>query len=341
MAFTLIDEGSWTSDGTNKKIDTPGSADYFVTTNVTQMPLAPNPGVCIRGEWYGKKFGFGATAVNDGIRWKKTDGTNALLIDTFQTSIVSNGFTYIETNPVIEAQNAAAITAITAASPAVVTQVAHGYLPGDILQFNGTTGMLQISGMNFQISTVNANDYTLIGLRAAAFAAAGTAGFTRRISKYLAVDPQYLYVTEITKATQAVVRFSVDPTAYYVVGMKIHFTIPASFGMTQMNGLTGKIVAVDAANYTMTVDIDSTAFSSFAFPASALSPTAQLFATAAPAGASTQLDPITKVQTGWDFQYQPFRTGVFTPHMIVSGGAQSPGGADGDQINYMCYKLER
>ncbi len=339
MPFTILTGGSFTSTGAGVKIPLPSSADYFVTTNVTQMPLAPATGVVIRAEWYGSQFGLGATAANDGIRWKKTNSTNALLIDTFGTATASNGFTYVTSAPVVEAQAANAITAITAASPAVVSQT-NTYSDGDIIQFYNTTGMLQIAGMNFQISTTSGSGYTLIGLRAAGFAAAATAGFTRRISKFAAVEPQFLYVTEITKATQAVVRVSVDPTQYYAVGMKVHFSVPYSFGMTQMNQLTGKIVAMSAANYTMTVDIDSSAFTTFAFPASASSPTSQLFATVAPAGASTQVDPVTGVQTGYNFQYQPFRSGEFVPYMYLSGGAQSPAGAAADQINWMAYQLE-
>ena len=114
-----------------------------------------------------------------------------------------------------------------------------------------------------------------------------------------------------------------------------------------MNQLTGKILAVNAVAasssvgaYNVTVDIDSSAFSAFAFPASSASPTAQLFATASPAGASTQFDPVSLVQTGYDFQKQPFRSGQFVPYMFLSGGAQSPAGAVDDQINWMAYKLE-
>lgn len=339
MAFTIITGGSFTSTGAGVKVLLPSSADYFVTTNITQMPLAPATAVVIRGEWYGSKFGVGATAANDGIRWKKTNSTNAINIDTFGTATASNGFTYVSTTPVVEAQAANAITAITAASPAVVSQT-NTYSENDIVYLYGTTGMLQISGMPFQISTVSGSGYTLIGLRAVGFAAAATAGFTRRVSKFNAVEPEFLFITEITKATQAVVRTSVDPTDHYVVGMLIHFSIPASFGMTQMNGLTGKIVAVSAANYTVTVDIDSTAFTTFAFPASSSSPTAQLFATYAPAGARTQFDPTTNVQTGYNFQIQPFRSGQFVPYMFLSGGAQSPAGAANDVINWMAYKLE-
>jgi hypothetical protein len=339
MAFTIIAGGTFTSTGAGVKIKLPSSADYFTTTNMTQLPLAPNPGVVVRAEWYGSKFGFGQSAANDGIRWKKTNSTNAINIDTFGTATASNGFTYVTSAPVVEAQAANAITAITNASPAVVSQT-NTYSNDDIIQFYGTTGMLQISGMNFQISSASGSEYSLIGLRAAGFTAAATAGFTRRISKFAAVDPQFLYVTEITKATQAVVRTSVDPTQYYVVGMKVHFSVPASFGMTQINQMTGTITAMSAANYTMTVDIDSTAFTTFAFPTSASSRTSQLFATIAPAGAKTTKDYITSVETGYNFQYQGFRTGEFTPYMFLSGGAQSPAGADADQINWLAYELE-
>lgn len=339
MPFTIITGGSFTSTGISQKLVMPSSPDYIKFVNVSQMANATATD-CVAGEWFGSKFGSGATAANDGIRWRKV-GSSTILIDTFATITATNGFTYVTTNPVVEAANAAAITSITQAGNAVVSQVAHGYANGDILQFNGTTGMLQISGMNFEISSASANAYTLIGLNSSGFAAPATAGTTRRISKYLAVDPQFLYITGISKATSAVVTFSVDPTAYYVVGMKMRFSIPSSFGMLEMNGLTGTITAVNAAAYTVTVDIDSTAFTTFAFPASTASPTAPLFATIAPAGAKTAFDPNTLVQTGYDFQFQPFKTGQFTPYILLGGGgAGNATGTSGNIINWMAYKLE-
>lgn len=333
MPFTITMGGSFTSTGAGVKILLPNYADYFKTWNMTKL-AAVNPNVVVNGQWFGSKFGLGQSAAGLGIQTVKT---TAMLDSEFAANL---GFTYVATNPVVEAQNAAAITAITAASPAVVSQVAHGYSNGDIIQFYNTTGMLQISGMNFQISSVNPNDYTLLGLPAVGFAAAATAGFTRRISKFLAVDPQFLYVTAVSKATQAVVTFSVDPSAYYVVGMKMNFSIPYSFGMTELNQVTAKILSVDAATYQVTLDLDTTAFTTFAFPASSSSPTAQLFATASPAGTSTQRDPNTFVETGYNFQYQAFKSGQFVPYIYLAGGAQSPAGAVGDKINWMAYKLE-
>jgi hypothetical protein len=344
MPFTIITQGSFTSEGVGVKIPLPSSADYFRTQNITQLATTQGTGRVVQGEFYPAIMN-----PNDGIRWKKTNSTSAMNADLFSTSTASNGFTYVTTSPSVEAQAANAITGITAANPAVVTQT-NTYTEGDIVRIYNTTGMLQIAGMDFQISTVSGSGYTLLGLPATAsngFAAVGTAGNTRRVSKALAVDPQYLYITNISQALQAVVSTSVDPSLYYSVGMKIYFSVPSSFGMAQMNRLTGKIVAVNAVSatsdigaYNLTVDIDTTAFTAFAFPASTSSPTAALFATLAPAGAKTETNIITNVTTGYDFDLQPFRTGEFTPYMFLAAGAQSPAGSTDDLIVWQAYKME-
>lgn len=349
MPFTILDGGSYTSTGASQFIPLPSSADYFQVWNVTQMALTGS--VCVGGEWFGPKFGLGQSAANDGLRWRKA-GTSAILIDTFATATASNGFTYVTTLPRVEAQAANAITAISAANPAVVTQT-NTYADGDIIRIYNTTGDLTISGMDFQISSTSGAGYTLLGLAniAGNGLAAATGGNTRKVGSTLlaplAVNPEMMYVTNLSQATQMVVSTSVDPSLWYSVGMKIHLSVPDSFGMIEADQLTGTILAVNAVAasgnigaYNVTVDIDSSAFNAFAFPLTTLSPTARLFATFAPAGARTQQDPVTQVFTGYDFTLQPFRTANFTPGMIIGGGAASAGGAADDIINWMSYKLE-
>lgn len=345
MPFTIMTQGSFTSAGVGVKIILPSSADYFVSKNITQLATTQATGRCVMGEW----FNDPSIVSNSGIRWTKSNNTSVMNADLFTTSTASNGFTYVTTSPVVEAQASNAITAITNANPAVVTQT-NTYNNGDIIRIYNSTGMLQIGGMDFQISSVSGSGYTLAGLPATAsngFAAAATAGNTRRISKNAAVDPEFLYITNISQASQAVVSTSVDPANYYVVGMKVHFSVPSSFGMTQMNQLTGTIVAINAVSFTgnigaynMTVDIDSSAFTAFAFPASTSSPTAPLFATLAPAGAKTSFDPNTQVQTGYNFVQQPFHTGQFTPYMYLAPGVLSPAGSTSDVIIWQAWKKE-
>lgn len=345
MPFTILTGGSFTSTGVSVNIPIPSSADYFKTVNITQMAAAGT--VCVAGEWFGSKFGAGASAANDGLRWRKA-GSSAILIDTFATATASDGFTYVTTAPVVEAANSNAITAITAANPAVVSQT-NTYSNGDFLRIYSTTGDLTIGGMVFQISSASGSGYTLLGLANVSGngLAAATNGTTRRISNFAAVDPEFLYVTNISKATSAVVSTSVDPSAFYVVGMRMKFTVPSSFGMKEMDQLTGTITAVNAVSatssigaYNVTVDIDSSAFTTFTFPASALSPTSRLFATVAPAGIRTQFNAVTNTETGYNFLKNPFHTGQFTPFIKLGGGAASPAGANADVINWMAYKLE-
>ncbi len=353
MAFTILDGGSYTSTGAGVRINLPSSADYFRTWNITQLAAA-SPTVVVGGEWFGPKFGAGASAANSGIRWKKA-GSSVLQIDSFSTSTASNGFTYVTTTPNV----GPVVTGFssTAANPAVATQT-NTYSENDLVRLITATGDLVLGGMVFQISSVSGSGYTLLGLPATAangFSVVSAAS-TRRVSKFAAVDPEYLFITNIRPATdlttpgaanQSVISVSVDPANYYVVGMKVHFSVPSSLGMIQMDQLTGTILALNVGTgtnigaYNFTVDIDCSAFTAFTFPASATSPVSKLFATVSPAGAQTSFNPVTLVQTGYEFQKQPFHTGQFTPYMFIAGGAASPGGANLDVINWMSYKLEQ
>lgn len=337
MPFTIVTQGTFTQGATavSQVIPLPSGADYFVTTNLTQMATTANPGVVVRGEWYGG----GLTAVNDGLRWKKTNSTSAINIDKFSTSTASNGFTYVNVQPSPEA--AVTGTAITNANPAVVTMT-NSYSEGDVVQLYGTTGMLQIAGMAFTISSVSGSGFTLLGLDASGFSAPATAVVARRISKLMPVEPRFLYVTGITQASQGVV--TVSEKHQYVVGQKVEFSIPGSFGMVQLNNYylpqSKPPVITAVTDYTFTINVNTTNFTAFAFPASSSSPTAQLFATVSSAGQSTQYNPITGVQTGYNFQYVPYHTGNFIPYMYLPSGAQSPAGQANDIIVWQAYKME-
>jgi hypothetical protein len=50
----------------------------------------------------------------------------------------------------------------------------------------------------------------------------------------------------------------------YVAGMEVKFLIPQAFGMQQLNNLRGQVIQL--TSNTLTIDIDSTNFTSFAYP---------------------------------------------------------------------------
>jgi hypothetical protein len=320
MAFTIVTQGTFTQPATaiNQVIPLPSGADYFKTYNLTQMPLTPATAVVVMGEW----FGGGLTANNDGLRWKKSNSTNALVLDTFQTATASNGFTYVNAPP----QPEAALTGT--------------YSEGDVVTIYNSVGAQMYSGMSFTISSVSGSGFTLLGLNSPGSAA--TSFQVRRVSKLMPVEPRYLYVTGITQATQAVV--TVSEQHQYVVGQNVEFSIPGSFGMVQLNNFNQPqskpplITAVTA--YTFTINVNTTNYTAFAFPATALSPTTQLFATVSSAGQNVNYNPITGVQMGYNVNYVPFHSGILIPYMYIPSGAQSPGGAAGDTILWQNWKAE-
>jgi hypothetical protein len=336
MPFTIVTQGTFTQPSTavNQIIPLPSGADYFKTINLTQMATTQSTGRVVAGEW----FGGGLTANNDGLRWKKTDSTSAINIDKFSTSTISNGFTYVTGFPAPQA--ALTGTTITNASPAVAT-VTNTYSEGDTVVIYDAVGMQQISGMTFTISSVSGSGFTLLGLNTPGSAA--TSFKVRRVNQFTPVEPSFLFVTAVTQAAQAQVTVSQANSVY--LGQKFEFTVPGSFGMVQLNNFYQPqnlpvVVTSIVDAYNFTINLNTTNYSPFAFPASSMSPTAQLFATIAPAGQSTQFNSITGVQTGYNFNQIPFHTGIFVPYMYVPSGAQSPGGSAGDVIVWQAYKME-
>lgn len=336
MPFTIITQGSFKSAGVPVNIPLPSSADYFKTINMTQLATTQTPGRGFMFEWFGNP----SFAVNTAIEWFKTDATNVVNMNL----VASGGFNYVTDFPAPEA--AVTGTAITAATPAVVTMT-NTYNNGDRVILYDTTGMAQIGGMSFTISSVSGGGFTLLGLPAAGFAAPATDVIARRISPFNAVLPEFMYVTAVSQAAQGQVTVSNDITSTVYVGQKLVFQIPQSFGMVELNtsnspgtqDLPAVVTSiVDAYNFT--INVNTTAFTAFAFPASTGSPTAPLFATVAPAGSSTQFDPILQTFTGYNFNLQPFRSSLFIPFMNLQPGAQGPAGSSGDTIVWQAGKWD-
>jgi cellobiose-specific phosphotransferase system component IIB len=337
MAFTIVTQGTFTQPATavNQTIPLPSSVDYFKTYNLTQMATTQSTGRNVIGEW----FGGGLTNNNDGISWVKANSANTMTASTFAT-LGASGFTYVNKYPAPQA--ALTGTTITQATAAVAS-VTNTYSNGDQVVIYNAVGMQQISGMTFTISSVTGSQFTLLGLNSSGFAAAATSFMVRRVAAYALVEPQALFVTAITQAAQAQVTVSQANMVY--LGQKLEFTIPASFGMVQLNNFyisqnLPVVVTAIVDPYNFLINVNTTNFTAFAFPASSGSPTTQFFATVAPAGQSTQYNPITGVQTGYNFNQIPFHTGLFTPYMLLPAGAQAPGGSANDVIVWQAYKME-
>lgn len=213
-----------------------------------------------------------------------------------QTEIVSGGFTFFQDSAGQNLGAAVAITGINQINHPLALSATTGNV-GDVVRVYGTTGMLQVAGMDFSVTAVNAGVSQTLGyIDASGFTAPATAGFYRTIpfagspvaGTTIAPNPRYYprarYITGITQAASAVITMSVTHT--FQVGEKVRIIVPAAFGMTQINNYLATITAVShsATVNTITVDFDSTAATAFAFPTSAVAALGVTFPQVVPVG---------------------------------------------------------
>ena len=251
-------EGYYVSAGSAKNVVlpfVPSSVEVMIRGNASgnNWDSTATPGVVKRAWWYKGMAQGTALAV------KNTDGAA-----TDESIFVSsNGISAIEANQTI-LEAAKTGTGISQANPAVVTINSHGYETGDYVLLLGTTGMLQVSGFVFQITKTGANTFT-IPLDTSGFAAAATAVTARRVVYPDLFQPDVKYVTAISAANQAVITTSTPH--HFKVGETVRVAVSPLFGMTQIDNLVATVLAVTST--TVTLDIDSSAFTAFVFPASA------------------------------------------------------------------------
>lgn len=264
--------GTLTSTGSTQWIDLPCDIDEFILYNKTN--LAAGSGI-IETRWNNTM----ADATAQTLTLSGGTITNAI--------ITSGGFTYQDASESLGSANA--ITAVTAANPAVASATTTPQV-GDIVRVYNTTAMLQIAGLDLSVTAVSAGSTLTFGyLDASGFAAAATAGYYRKLPFDLSSYPRKRYITKITQASSAVITLSV--THGYSVGEKVTIYNRSDrgayrFGMSQIDGQTGTITAVSTTNNTITVDIDSSSYDAFAYPTSAVASAGVTFPHIVPAGES-------------------------------------------------------
>ena len=254
---TVIQQGRFTSAAVAKVLQLRAGIDWMEVWNSTTR-AAGGAGTGVGFYWQR------GMAVDTGFEDQKLAADESLVPVVLSTG----GFTYIDTssanplgaiNATISAISAAAIPVVSAASTATL-------VAGDIVRFVNVTGAQQFGGVDFQIDTVNTNtDFRLVY---APQIVAGTTGSFYPVNIPPAFYPKRRFISKITKAASAVVTTTVDHG--YTVGQLVRFNVSSVYGMTQMDGLTGKVTAIAAS--TITVDIASTAFTTFAWPLTAVVP---------------------------------------------------------------------
>lgn len=257
MDGTIIQQGSFTSDGTLKTLDLRSDVDWIEVVNQTQMATQQTPGRGVKFSW--QRGMANGSAFED----TKADGADTLQGET----ITSGGFTLLDTSIQTPGALTSTITAISAAGiPVVTNSGVNGLSAGDIVRIIDVTGAQQLGGYEFTVGN-NTLTTTTFSLDYMAQIVAGTTGSWRRISFQPQFYPRRRQISAITAATNAVITMTV--THGFTAGQAVRLKVPAEFGMVEMDNLIGNITAVSTANNTITVDINSSAFTAFSFPLTA------------------------------------------------------------------------
>lgn len=326
MAYnTVLQQGRFTGTGNSVDLSIRSDVDWIRVYNETALSQAAAD---LAYEFYWQR---GMTQ-GTGFSWTKL-GSVANDPITVGALAANTGFFLIDSSLAIPGA-AIAETAITNAPQPVIDTANTGLLTtGSIVRLERDTALPNLMGFDFEVDTVVAN--TSFRMRFALANAPGAIGAGDGFYRHIPFDPIYYprhrFVINITQAAQAVVTTSVSHG--YTVGQEVRMKVPAAFGMTQMNDIQATIVAVTAG--TFTINVDSTAFTAFAFPDTTAAPALYPFdwAQVTPIGQNTGLS----LSQGVDILADATRNTAFLGMRLV-GGAASPGGDAGDVMYWLAGK---
>lgn len=263
MDNTIIQQGRFTQGATaaNVTLQIRSDVDWIKVYNLTAITQGAAD--------LGAEFYFQRGMTNGtGIVTTKL-GTQANDPLTIGALAANTGFFLVDSS-VQTNTSPIAITAVSTATPPVVsTGTTTGLAAGDVIRLSTVAGAPQFGGIDFTIDTITANTSFRLPY-ASTLAVAGTTGFWRKINFDPLYYPRRRFMTTVTAGATTVVKMSV--THGYTVGQLVRFIVPAAYGMVELNNLTGAITAIDTVNNTITVNIDSSGFTTFAFPAAAAVP---------------------------------------------------------------------
>jgi hypothetical protein len=305
---TIIQTGSFISNGVGLSIPLRQGVAWFRCYNTTQIAATPNPGRCIGGYY---QVGMPA---GQGISYNNFAGNNITLTNIFAAG---TGFSLYNTS----LQNMSApraLTAVNNANPPVVTSTpaTADMYTGMVVRMLGVTGAAQLAGMDFTVAITGGNTFNLTYMSPIV---AGTNGLYRIIYYPPLFAPSIYYITAITLGSPTVIKLSVQHQL--VVGQQVRISIPDPLmGTTQLDGLSGEVIATSAVNNTISLNIDSTGFTAFQFPLTAYSPISN--AMIIPYGEGSAVPNALD-----DAVYNTSQIGI-----NLAGGAQSPAGSANDVI---------
>jgi len=326
VVFSGTNQGTFVSTGGAVNIPLRSNVDWMWVYNYTQMAAQQTPGRVVQSYW---QRGMPA---GGGIKYTKTDATDVLNGNAF----AGLGFTLFDSSINTPGPSVALTSISNATPPRVLVASTAALSSGQVVRIFNTTGAQQLGSLDFTISVIDGTHFDLAYMRA--IVAAAGPGSYRVIPYNPYFYPPTRVISKISQAANAIVTLTV--THAFTVGQVIRFTIPtvtaAAFGMTELNEVQATIVAVgqadvDGVTNTITVDVDTSAFTAFAWPLTA-NP-AFTYPQVTPVGMNTAESILSNTNIIGDSEVNIAEIG-----MTLGAGAQGAVGSNGDVIYWVAGK---
>jgi len=317
MDNTITLQGRFTSTGSTVTIPLRSGVSWMKTQNYTVSGTVQTTAVGQSFSWQvGMTAGEGFAHLKAG---SSVAGANLDIITT-------TGFTYVNSAVDQKGNPNATVSSVTTAAIPVVSAAASNLSAGNIVQLTNVAGGNQLGGMHFTVgnNTISSGTFSLDYMPQ--LTGAGTTGSWSLVKFDPIFYPRRRLITKITPGQTTVVTLSV--THGYKVGQVVRIIVPAVFGMTQISNLQATILAINTnvlSGNTITLDIDSSSFTPFAFPAS--SANALTFAQIIPVGQDTPYS----VEQGVDILSGATSNTAFIG-MQLAAGVNGPAGQVGNVI---------
>lgn len=273
LPFSFIGTGTYTNPATlvAQNVALSDQPDWFFVkdyTNWGAQNTAANP---VYSEWFSSMAAGSYLAIGQ----PSSTGSGVTLYSSQGTT---GGFTFVNPqSPTI--YSALATTGINDSTFVVLMANTGTISVGDVVRIINPTGMLQIGGLAFGVTAVNSGVSITLGYMASAVSAGLTISANATGGSVLKFIPSMYYprariVAYITQANPATVYF-LQPNDF-TPGELVDFTIPTPYGMTQLSYLTGlpggaaRVLTVtnSATVSSITINVNTTGFSAFVYPAS-------------------------------------------------------------------------
>jgi hypothetical protein len=325
---TIIQQGFFQSTGVSKTLVLRNGVDWIETFNLTAAGGGAQ-NVSTYHYWQ-REMGVGDAYVKWHAAATQVESSGTLLVGGVcgAGAGAAPGFYPINSSGIVPSAPIA-VTAGTNATQPVYNTANTTLLSDRAIVRVQNSAQTNLGGLDFTIDTiVAATSFRLANtLATAPGIVAGAAGTYRYIAPDLATYklffPGNRVISNITAASPAVVTTLVDHG--YSSGQVVRMTVPASCGMTQMNGLTGTITVLTAA--TFSINIDATTFTAFNFPVAAFG--AFTPAQVTPMGVQPSLLTVNTTDAIRNQSY----LGIILAYYVTVPGA-SPAGTTGDFIKW-------